>query len=123
MIAYPFRPLQCCLVADGGGALILVAAERARDFAQSLRLAANRGPGLSPQHWRERRDADGQPNGELHFLVRVPLRRPQDLCRGRCHAQGRRSTDHYIKVVLIGSTRCVGMDRPCAQTECGAIQL
>ena len=32
MIAYPFRKLQCCLVTDGGGALILTSAERARDF-------------------------------------------------------------------------------------------
>ena len=34
MIPYPFRLLQCCLVTDGGGALILVSAERAGDFPQ-----------------------------------------------------------------------------------------
>ena len=34
MIAYPFRMLQCCLVTDGGGALILTSAERAGDFPQ-----------------------------------------------------------------------------------------
>jgi acetyl-CoA acetyltransferase len=32
MIAYPFRILQCCLVSDGGGALILTSADRAKDF-------------------------------------------------------------------------------------------
>lgn len=32
MIAYPFRILQCCLVTDGGGALIMTSADRARDF-------------------------------------------------------------------------------------------
>ncbi|OIQ69490.1 thiolase [mine drainage metagenome] len=32
IIAYPFRILQCCLVTDGGGALILTSAERAGDF-------------------------------------------------------------------------------------------
>ncbi|MEZ5549669.1 MAG: thiolase [Pseudomonadales bacterium] len=32
MIAYPFTKLECCLVTDGGGALILTAAGRAKDF-------------------------------------------------------------------------------------------
>ena len=32
MIAYPFRLLQCCLVTDGGGALIVTSADRAKDF-------------------------------------------------------------------------------------------
>jgi acetyl-CoA acetyltransferase len=32
MIAYPFRILMCCLVTDGGGALVLTSAERAKDF-------------------------------------------------------------------------------------------
>lgn len=34
MIAYPFHLLECCLVTDGGGALILTSAERAKDFPQ-----------------------------------------------------------------------------------------
>jgi acetyl-CoA acetyltransferase len=35
MIAYPFRLLMCCLVTDGGGALILTTAERASDFPKA----------------------------------------------------------------------------------------
>jgi len=34
MIAYPFRLFMCCLVTDGGGALILTSADRARDMPQ-----------------------------------------------------------------------------------------
>lgn len=34
VIAYPFHKLECCLVTDGGGALILTKAERAKDFPQ-----------------------------------------------------------------------------------------
>lgn len=32
MIAYPFHLLECCLVTDGGGALIVTSADRAADF-------------------------------------------------------------------------------------------
>ncbi len=32
MVCYPYNLLDCCLVADGGGALVLVAADRAKDF-------------------------------------------------------------------------------------------
>ena len=34
MIAWPFRLLMCCLVTDGGGALIITSADRAKDFPQ-----------------------------------------------------------------------------------------
>ena len=34
VICYPFHLLECCLVTDGGGALILTKAERAKDFPQ-----------------------------------------------------------------------------------------
>ena len=32
MICYPFHLLECCLVTDGGGALIITSSERAKDF-------------------------------------------------------------------------------------------
>jgi acetyl-CoA acetyltransferase len=32
MVAYPFHLLECCLVTDGGGALIITAADRAGEF-------------------------------------------------------------------------------------------
>ncbi len=68
MIAYPFRLLQCCLVTDGGGALILTSADRAKDFPTQA--------GLHPRHRRKRRDADGQPDGKLHQFARVRVAGP-----------------------------------------------
>lgn len=35
MIAYPFHKLQCCVVTDGGGALVITSAERARDLRRA----------------------------------------------------------------------------------------
>ncbi|QBY55922.1 thiolase C-terminal domain-containing protein [Cupriavidus oxalaticus] len=32
MIAYPFTKLECCVVTDGGGALVVTSADRARDL-------------------------------------------------------------------------------------------
>jgi acetyl-CoA acetyltransferase len=43
MIAYPFRKLMCCLVTDGGGALILTSAERAKDLSASPVYVAGSG--------------------------------------------------------------------------------
>ena len=34
IIAYPFHILECCLVTDGGGALIVTSADRAKDLKQ-----------------------------------------------------------------------------------------
>ena len=46
MIAWPFRMLMCCLVTDGGGALILTSAERARDFPQKPVYILGTGEGV-----------------------------------------------------------------------------
>jgi acetyl-CoA acetyltransferase len=34
MVAYPFHLLECCLVTDGGGALVVTSADRAAGFPQ-----------------------------------------------------------------------------------------
>ena len=69
MIAYPFRLLQCCLVTDGGGALILTAAERAKDFPTKPVYLLGTGESVE--------NPDGQPDGGFHLVARVPRRRRQ----------------------------------------------
>jgi hypothetical protein len=73
---------------DGGGALILVAADRRRRLPAKLAPGSEQGAGLPPRHRRERRDADGQPNGGFHLLARLPHHRRQGLCRGPHYAPG-----------------------------------
>ncbi|HVB41667.1 MAG TPA: thiolase [Streptosporangiaceae bacterium] len=38
MVAYPFHLLECCLVTDGGGALIVTSADRAADFPGAVHV-------------------------------------------------------------------------------------
>lgn len=45
MVAYPFHKLQCCGLADGGGALVVTSAERARDLRTHDKLVYVLGSG------------------------------------------------------------------------------
>jgi acetyl-CoA acetyltransferase len=80
MIAYPFRLLQCCLVTDGGGALILVAAERARDFPQKPVYLLGTGESVETPMVSQMEDF----TSSRAFRVAGP----HGHCRGRHHAQG-----------------------------------
>ena len=48
MIAYPFHLLECCLVTDGGGALILTKAEKAKDFPNKPVYIIGTGESVEP---------------------------------------------------------------------------
>ena len=78
MIAYPFRLLMCCLVTDGGGALILTSAERARDFPRPPVYVLGTGESVETPA--------GQPDGGLHHLEGLPRLGSQGVRRGRHHA-------------------------------------
>ena len=72
-IAYPFRLLQCCLVTDGGGAVILVSAELARDFPQKPVYLLGTGESVESPMVTQMEDFTSS---------RVLGRRPQGLRRG-----------------------------------------
>ena len=46
MIAYPFHLLECCLVTDGGGALIVTSADRTMDFPTAPVYVLGHGEGV-----------------------------------------------------------------------------
>jgi len=59
MINDPLRLLDCCLVTDGGGAIIVTSAERARDLRQPPALIAGLGQVHSSEVIRPRDDGRG----------------------------------------------------------------
>ncbi|MCZ6544765.1 MAG: thiolase, partial [Chloroflexi bacterium] len=56
LICYPFNLFDCCLVADGGGALILVSEERAKDFPQKPVYVLGTGESVAHQSVAQMRD-------------------------------------------------------------------
>ena len=97
MIAYPFRLLQCCLVTDGGGALILVSAERAKDFPQKPVYLLGTGESVETPMVSQM--------AGFHLLARVPRRRAHRLCRGRHHPQRRRPSDDLRRLCASADLR------------------
>jgi acetyl-CoA acetyltransferase len=79
MIAHPFRLLQCCLVTDGGGALILVAAERAKDFRQKPVYLLGTGESCRDAMVSQMEDFTSSHAFSRHWT--------RCLCPGRHHAQ------------------------------------
>ena len=76
MIAYLFRLLQCCRVTDGGGALILVSAERARDFPQKLVYLLGTGESVETPMVNDTLGAISTSSRAFASPVRRPLPRP-----------------------------------------------
>ena len=49
MVSYPFTVRDCCLVVDGGGAIVLTSAARAKIAEEKARVRAGRGRGDQPR--------------------------------------------------------------------------
>ena len=56
LIAWPLHLLNCCLVTDGGGALILTSEERAKDFPKKPVYVLGRGEAMAHQNISQMRD-------------------------------------------------------------------
>ncbi len=75
IVAWPFHLLECCLVTDGGGALIVTSAERAADFPKPPVHVLGTGESV--------RDADDLADGRLHRVAGVPAGRAGGVRGGR----------------------------------------
>ena len=85
MIAYPFRLMMCCLVTDGGGALILTSAGRAKDFPRKPVYIL--GTGESVESWMISQMEDFTTSKAFRVSGKKAFR------RSRHHPQGRRPSD------------------------------
>lgn len=56
LIAWPLHLLNCCLVTDGGGALVLVSEDRARDFPKKPVYVLGRGEAVAHTNISQMRD-------------------------------------------------------------------
>ena len=65
MICYPFHLLNCCLVTDGGGALVLVSEDRADDFPKKPVWLLGRGESVQHQNVSMMRDFSFWDHGAL----------------------------------------------------------
>ena len=142
MVSYPFTVRDCCLVADGGGAIIITSAARAKSLkkkpAYVLGVGESHRPRHDLQHARPHRDrrgrvgAEGVQDGGAEALGRqhaVALRRVHDhadpVPRGpRLLPQGRRrplrlERRHRARRQARRSTRAAA-DFPTATPACTA---
>ena len=108
MIAYPFRMLMCCLVTDGGGALILTSADRAKDFPTKPVYILGTGesvetPMVSQMETSTRRAPSG--------------RRAEGVRGGRHRPQGRRSPDDLRRLRASAALRPGGSRLHAARGE------
>ena len=105
MIAYPFRILQCCLVTDGGGALILTSADRAKDFPNKPVYILGTGESVETPMVSQMETF----NSSRAFKVAGPTR----LQGGRHRPQGRRSSDDLRRLCASAALSASAISASC----------
>lgn len=99
MIAYPFTKLECCVVTDGGGALVITTADRARDLKTADKLVYLLGSGEG---------ADSPLISMMDDMTRsegVPRGEPPGVCRVGPDAGRHRSPDGLRRLRPLAAVR------------------